>query len=332
MIAKDCFPGYFLNIEVDPADIDINIHPTKTEVNFQDVKLVYAILHAAVRKAIGQHNLSPMIDFEESADINIDFGEVAKASRPIVRPFVPVDATFNPFQKRHEPFEGLHQWSPRTSKQDDWRKLYGERTDVESQTEPEAFENQKLCQKTQYLQVQQSYILTSIKSGIILIDQRLAHCRILFEKFLKEMENHSGVSQQELFPQHVSLNLSDAMLLKDILPELENLGFVIESVNATTFMVKGTPSNSQENDAATLVEKIIENYKLDRSDLQIDKKLALAKTMAWQLAIKQPSPLSEIEMQNIVDQLFACNVAEIAPNGKKTYVILNMEELKTRFN
>ncbi len=326
MIPKDSFPGYFLNIEVDPADIDINIHPTKTEVNFLDVKLVYAILHAAVRKAIGQHNLSPMIDFEESAELNNDFGKAMGMASPLAIPNIPIDPNFNPFRKESAPREPHWEGSYQPQRKDpvgDWRLLYGERTDLPSETLVQKEEAKPNCQ---YLQVNQSYIVTPVKSGLIVIDQNLAHSRILFEKYLKELENHSGASQQELFPQALSLNVNDASLLKEMLPELENLGFVLEQANPTTFMINGTPSDASGCDAVALLEQVLDNYKINRTDLQLDRKLNLAKTMAAQLSIKAQTRLSEMEMQNLVDQLFACNVAEIAPNGKKIYVILNMED------
>ena len=326
MIPKDSFPGYFLNIEVEPSDIDINIHPTKTEVNFLDVKLVYAILHAAVRKAIGQHNLSPMIDFNESADLNNDFGAAMGMSNPLAIPNVPLDPNFNPFSKEHVPrethWEGSYQPQKNTNP-GDWRILYGERTDLQNAPlEPK----EEAQSNAQYLQVNQSYIVTTVKSGLLVIDQQLAHSRVLFEKYLKELENHSGVSQQELFPQALSLNVNDASLLKEMLPELENLGFALEQANPTTFMINGTPTDAAGCDAVALLEKILDNYKINRTDLQLDRKLDLAKTLATQLSIKPQTRLSEMEMQNLVDQLFACNVVEVAPNGKKIFVILNMEE------
>ena len=326
MIPKDSFPGYFLNIEVDPSDIDINIHPTKTEVNFLEVKLVYAILHAAVRKAIGQHNLSPMIDFDESADLNRDFGLAMSMKQPLSIPNVPIDPNFNPFRKESAPrethWEGSYQ-PQKSNTPGDWRILYGERTDL---TEMPAEPKEETNSKVHYLQVNQSYIVTTVKSGLLVIDQHLAHARVLFEKFLKEMENHSGVSQQELFPQALSLNMNDASLLKEMLPELENLGFVLEQANPTTFMINGTPADAAGCDTVVLLEKILDNYKLNRTDLQLDRKLNLAKTMSAQVSIKAQTKLAEMEMQNLVDQLFACNVAEVAPDGKKIYVILNMEE------
>lgn len=336
MIPKDSFPGYFLNIEVDPADIDINIHPTKTEVNFLDVKLIYAILHAAVRKAIGQHNLSPLIDFDESADLNNDFSAASVASRPVVFPDIPLDPNYNPFAKKTETRSESRNWNDfpqhRSTPTGDWRQLYGERTDINKgvdETDQIVVEEQS---NSQYLQVNQSFILTTVKSGLLLVDQHLAHERILFEKYLKELENHSGASQQELFPQAFSVNQNDASLLKELLPELENLGFVLEQANPTTFMINGTPSDSAGHDAVELLERILDNYKINRTDLQLDRKLNLAKTMAAQIAIKPATKLNEKEMQNLVEQLFACNVAEVAPNGKKIYVILTMEEVLLKFN
>lgn len=330
MIPKDSFPGYFLNIEVDPADIDVNIHPTKTEVNFLDVKLVYAILHAAVRKAIGQNNLSPMIDFDEPTNLGFDFGEVVKSSNPIVQPSIPVDPTYNPFHQKKEfsksSFGGGYGAAEKKSDPGDWRLLYGERTDEPSKDDPKDDLSNTL-DKSKYIQLNQSYIITTVKSGLLVIDQHLAHYRILFEKFLKELESDSGHSQQELFPQPFTLNANDASVLREMLPELQRLGFVMEQVNATTFMINGTPAELSECTPVELLEKMLDNYKINRTDLQLDRKLCMAKTMASQLSIKAQTPLSELEMQNIADQLFGCSVAEIAPDGKKIYTLLTLEEI-----
>ena len=329
MIPKDSFPGYFLDIEVDPADIDINIHPTKTEVNFIDVKLVYAILHAAVRKAIGQNNLSPLIDFEEPTNLGIDFGEVVKSSNPIVQPTVPIDPTYNPFREKQtfnkSSFGGFTKPQEHPG---DWRLLYGERTD----TPDSAQEPQESKPKAHYVQLKQSYIITTLKSGILIIDQHLAHYRILFEKFLKEMENHSGHSQQELFPQPFTLNANDASVLREMLPELEQVGFSMEQVNPTTFVINGTPADLSGADPVALLEKMLESYKINRTDLQLDRKLGIAKTMASQLAIKAQTELSEVEMQSIADQLFGCSVAEIAPDGKKIYLLLTLDEINSKLS
>ncbi len=334
MIPKDSIPGYFLNFEIDPADLDINIHPTKTEVNFLDVKLVYAILHAVVRKAIGQHNLSPLIDFETTETPEIDFGEVVKSSRPIVQPNVPFDASYNPFgNKPLSPNPAFRHDPPqeRSSTQGDWRILYGDRVD---QTENQEILSETVGQKgdAQFIQLNASYIITTMKSGILVIDQQLAHQRVLFERFLNQMENQTMHAQQELFPQHISLNINEASQLKEMMPDLENLGFQLEMANATTFVIKGTPADSAGIDAVGLVEKMLENYKQHRSDLQLERKLHLAHTMAVQLAVKPQTNLTDVEMQNIVDQLFACNMPDTDPDGRKIFFIVSVDEIKTRFS
>ncbi len=331
MIPKDSFPGYFLDFEVDPADIDVNIHPTKTEVNFLDAKLVYAILHAAVRKAIGQHNLSPMIDFDEPADLNIDFGEVVKSSNPIVQPSIPIDPSYNPFNQKREFTKGsFGSFETYGKKADpgDWRQLYGERVDQPVGTqEPDTVVDVEPVRQSHYIQLNQSYILTTVKSGVLLIDQHLAHYRILFEKFLKEMESNTGHSQQELFPQPFTLNINDASVMHEMMPELQQVGFALEQVNATTFVIQGTPADLSGGDPVALLEKMLDNYKINRSDIQLDRKLGIARTMASQLSIKAQTVLSEKEMQHLVDQLFACTVAEVAPDGKKIYALLTLDEL-----
>ena len=333
MIPQDSYPGYFLNIEVNPADIDVNIHPTKTEVNFLDVKLVYAILHAAVRKAIGQHNLSPMIDFDEPTNLNIDFGEVVKSTNPIIQPDIPIDPTYNPFHQKREftnsSFGGFQSFEKK-SDPGDWRLLYGERSDI--QKDGGLAVQSEAASKSHYVQLNQTYIVTTVKSGLLIVDQHRAHYRILFEKFLKEMENNSGHSQQELFPQPMTLNVNDASLLHDMLPELQSVGFVLEQVNATTFVINGTPADLSGGDPVTLLEKMIDNYKINRSDLQLERKLGIAKTMASQLSVKAMTPLTDLEMQNMVDQLFGCTVAEVAPDGKKIYTIFTLEKITEQLN
>ena len=145
------------------------------------------------------------------------------------------------------------------------------------------------------------------------------------------MENDNGQSQQELFPQPFTLNVNDASLMREMLPELERVGFVMEQVNTTTFVINGIPADLSGGDPVGLLEKMLDNYKINRTDLQLDRKLGIAKTMASQLSLKPQTPLSEVEMQNIVDQLFGCSVAEVAPDGKKIYVMITMDELNQKF-
>ena len=328
LIPKDCFPGYFINIEIDPKEIDINIHPTKTEVNFQDVKLVYAILHSAVRKAIGQNNLAPMLDFDLTPDLGIDFGEISRTDRPIVEPKIDYNPNFNPFKAQPQT-----RYTP-----GNWTMLYEDNNDTvanktskisnfDDDPATTVVDSNKL-----YIQLQQAYIVTTVKSGLLVVDQHLAHMRVLYEKYLREIENNVEASQQELFPQHITLSVNDASLLKEINPDLEKIGFRIQQMNSTTFVINGTPADSKNNDAVALLEKILEMYKTNLVDLKLDKKLNLARSLASQLAIKSGQTLSSIEMQDLIDRLFACAVSEVSPDGNKIYTILNVNELKTRLS
>ena len=328
LIPKDCFPGYFIDIDIDPKEIDINIHPTKTEVNFQDVKLVYAILHSAVRKSIGQNNLSPMLDFDVMPDLGIDFGEASRMDRPVIEPKIDYNPSFNPFKTQ-----------PQTRHSSgNWRIMYEDNNDTVSSNINKISSFDEVCapavveNKNLYLQLQQSYIVTTMKSGLLVVDQHLAHMRILYEKFLREMENSVEASQQELFPQHITLGPNDASLLKEIMPDLEKIGFRIQQMNGSTFVINGTPADSKNNDAVALLEKILDMYKTNLVDLKLDKKLNLARSLASQLAIKSGQSLSTVEMQDLIDRLFGCAVSEVSPDGKKIYTILNVNELKTRLN
>ena len=327
LIPKDCYPGYFINIEIDPKEIDINIHPTKTEVNFQDVKLVYAILHSAVRKSIGQNNLAPLLDFDTTPELGIDFGEASRMDRPVIEPKVDFNPSFNPFKSSSQ---------TRHSSSGNWRIMYENNDTVASNINKISnFDDAPTTiveNKNLYLQLQQSYIVTTVKSGLLIVDQNLAHKRVLYEKYLKEIENSTEASQQELFPQHITLNQNDASLLKEINPDLEKIGFRIQQMSANTFVINGTPADSKNKDAVALLEKILDVYKTNLVDLKLDKKLNIARTLASQLAIKSGQSMTPTEMQDLIDRLFACAVSEVSPDGKKIYTILNVNDLKTRLN
>ena len=325
LIPQDCFPGYFLDIQIDPKEIDINIHPTKTEVNFIDVKLIYAIMHSAVRKAIGQNNLAPTLDFDINPNMGIDFGEASRMDRPVITPKVDFDPTFNPFKI-----------NPIKHQQQNWRIAYDNTNDIVANTNiiADVKDDKPLDeeQKSLFIQLQQSYIVTTVKSGILVVDQHLAHERILYEKYLKEMETEVKASQQELFPHHISLNINDASILKELKPELEKVGFRIEAMNNTTFVINGTPVDCKGSDAISIIEKILEDYKTNMSGNQSDRKLNLARSLASQMAVKAGQTLNAVEMQDIIDRLFGCAVAEVAPNGKKIFTIINADDIQTRLN
>lgn len=324
LIPQDCFPGYFLDIQIDPKEIDINIHPTKTEVNFIDIKLIYAIMHSAVRKAIGQNNLAPMLDFDIDPNLGIDFGEASRMDRPLVQPKVDFNPSFNPFKV-----------TPIHHQNKNWRIAYDTSGDVVGNSVPDKSDNASDVlsddSRSLFIQLQQSYIVTAVKSGLLVVDQNLAHQRILYEKYLREMDNSSNASQQELFPQHVSLNVNDASILRNIKPELERIGFRLEEMNPYTFIINGTPTDCKGTDALSVIERIIDDNKTCAVVGVSERKLCLARSLAAQMAVKPGQPLNACEMQDIIDRLFGCAVSEIAPNGKKIFTIIHSDEIKNRF-
>lgn len=327
LLPKDSFPTYFLNISIDPSEIDVNIHPTKTEVNFRDTRLVYAILHGAVRKSIGQHNLTPRIDFDSDPDTGIDFGEISRANRPVSIPGITVDKDYNPF------IRSSAQIRPKNDQGEQWRVFYEENKEQQGQGEPEVpSPDQELVHGTgRFLQVNQSHILTRVRSGLMVIDQHLAHARIMYEKFLMQLTKNQPASQQELFPQNIRMNPSDADLLRELRKELELVGFVIEDLGQYTFVINGSPAGISGQDSAAQLEKILENFKKNKSDLQIDHKLNLARSMAMTLSIRHGKTMQDEEMAALVDDLFACQVPETAPDGRKTLVIFSMNDILSKF-
>ena len=339
LLPKDSFPTYFLNIQIDPAEIDINIHPTKTEVNFQDTKLIYAILHAAVKKTIGQHNLAPMIDFDEPTDVPIDFGEISRANRPITPPSIDIDKSFNPF---HQSDSQDFRFKPNSAGKSpgNWRVLYSDedkpnpKNDADTEGQ-KTFEKQsdltELQGNTRLIQLRQRFIVTAIKSGLMVIDQHLAHWRILYEKFLKQLERGQQGSQQELFPQQIRLNSDDAAILAEIIQDLAILGYQINPVSSNTFVINGTPDGLKDKDIQELIEQMLEQYKRNAVDLQLQKKLNLARTMSAQTAVKYGQILNEQEMTALIDQLFACQVPEVSPDGRKIIVTLPLDQLQQLF-
>lgn len=324
LIPQDCFPGYFLDIQIDPKEIDINIHPTKTEVNFIDIKLIYAIMHSAVRKAIGQNNLAPMLDFDIDPNLGIDFGEASRMDRPLVQPKVDFNPSFNPFKV-----------TPIHHQNKNWRIAYDTSGDVVGNSVPDKSDNASDVlsddSRSLFIQLQQSYIVTAVKSGLLVVDQNLAHQRILYEKYLREMGNSSNASQQELFPQHVSLNVNDASILRNIKPELERIGFRLEEMNPYTFIINGTPTDCKGTDAVSVIERIIDDNKTCAVVGVSERNLCLARSLSAQMAVKPGQPLNACEMQDIIDRLFGCAVSEIAPNGKKIFTIIHSDEIKNRF-
>lgn len=337
LLPNDAFPTYFLFIEVDPKSIDVNIHPTKTEVNFQDNKTLYAILRAAIRQSLGKYNITPSLDFD--IDPAFDFQDPPKG-KVIMPPSITIDPEYNPFE--HKPKSSTPHFSPKPNPSN-WEALYADKianekkqdNDIEGSDEDDLKLNLDLDNAQSYqkvFQFKKQYLVTIIASGIMMIDQNRAHERILYEKYLEYLENETQASQQELFPETISFSPGDFEIILEIKEEMQQLGFVMDNLAKNSIVFTGRPADLIDKNITESVERIIENYRKNLLDLNQNKKANLAQAMATGLAIKTGKSLQKEEQSALVDQLFACSVPEMSPSAKPIFKIIALDEIERMFN
>lgn len=330
LLPGDSFPSYFINIEIDPSDIDINIHPTKTEVNFKDAKYVYAVLQAAVKQSVGMHNLTPTIDFDVDPSIEAAFQNPAKGI--VKQPEIKVNPDYNPFEtdKNFSYRESSH--FKRDKSVQNWEKLFTTGSGASKKPEPLGTSNgitdQQGHNPDSFFQVQRKFIVCNVRSGMMLIHQQKAHERILYEKFLKQMEGKDQPSQQQLFPVEIHFSPEDASIATELTDFLKTLGFMFETDSTNRFVVKGIPADLTDDNIQLSLEKIIEDYKKQSTELGKDKSIRLAKAMATRFSIRPGESLTKEEMADLFDRLFACQFPEQAPDGTKIVAIVTNETLE----
>ena len=329
-ISEGTHPFYALFLEIDPSHIDINIHPTKTEIKFDDEKAIYAILRSAVKQAIGVYNLTPSIDFEANINLgNLALNPWSQSSRNDFRSDSNL-STFENFGRDTRPNEKPNQ--------ENWQKLFegfGDSRDPE--TQPVLFSS-KINQiedsvnlgkeaEVNAIQIHNRFIISQIKSGILLINQQSAYERIFYEKYLKEISQQKGISQQILFPKTVSLSAIDYALSFEIIDMIRNIGFNVEEFGQNTYIINGVPSQFLEEDEAELFKSLIEQYKINENNQKTDKKEALAKTLAKRNASKMHKALSKEEIGGLINQLFETAMPSVSPDGMQVMSILTLEKL-----
>ena len=336
ILPPETFPSYFLYFEVDPATIDINIHPTKTEIKFEDERSAWHIIQASLREAIGKFNLMPSIDFDQAGAIDIPISPVRGSKIP--EPEVRINPNFNPFENQSGRNRDNFGTSSYRAEQnlDNWQALYkgfekdGEQTDqipvfhsdisedVEQEPVQQTFENSDatLTEAHNFLQLKNKYILTPVKSGLMVIDQRRAHERILYENFLRIIDNHLAISQRQLFPARLELNAADQEILLVIDEELRALGFEIRESEKDVFLVEGTPALLSHLNAADLVVKLIEDFKNRPVDVKEEIKEHLALLLSQSSAINYGVSLKPEEISDLFNHLFACKTPNYSPSGK----------------
>ncbi|MDO6390011.1 DNA mismatch repair endonuclease MutL [Pontibacter sp. BT731] len=331
LLPKDSHPFYVLFIDIEPERIDINVHPTKTEIKFEDEKTVYAIVHAAVRKSLGTHNIAPSLDFQ--SDVN--FAPLQPIRMPHGGEGFEKEGAFPGFKVPS---------SPKKASSNGWEQLYEplrnaqpEQQQEERITSPSGMDllddtfAAPMTTSSKTLQVHHKYLLVQVKSGVMIIDQQAAQERILFEKYMASLQKKMVTSQALLFPQTIELSPADSALVKELRAEFQELGFQFEDFGGNTIILNGIPADVQAANEKELLEELIEQYKNNLATLKLDKRENLARAMAKRLASKLQPRMSDLEMNSLVDKLFGCEVPNYTPGGQKTLVIMELGQLHDLF-
>jgi DNA mismatch repair protein MutL len=327
ILPVEAIPSYFIFLEADPASIDINIHPTKTEIKFEDERSIWQILMASVREALGRFNIVPSLDFENEALIDIP---VMRSSNIMPeQPKIEINTQYNPFDSEKQDIQRSG-YVDRFERENvaNWEKLY---TSLEIENDnPEKFEKITESQR-KFFQVKNKYLVCPVKSGLMLIDQKRAHERVLYERFLECLSNNRSISQIDMFPVSAELNPADYFILKEIEGELELLGFSIEHTGKNNITIKGRPADSDSSDPLEMLEILLQDYKNSQADPSSGAKEKIAAGMACASAIQYGKVLSHGEMEDLFDTLFACQAPNYSPKGKPVISILTLEDIDKRF-
>lgn len=341
LIPEEMQPSYFIFMQIDPQQIDVNVHPTKTEIKFQDEKFIYQILKVAVKRSLGKYNISPTLDFERETAFD---SLVSGKNQPVVVPQIKVNPDYNPFHGGSRPIGSPGNLVGRANPSQ-WEKLFPDKNPVPvpEYTAPAPGNGQTIISANldgpesdqvskKFLHLQNSYIMVPVKSGLMVIDQQRAHERILFEKYQQRLEKASNASQQLLFPETVSLIEYDGDMLREMLPHVLSLGFQVTESKRNTFVITGIPTELPENEnLQDVLEGVMENYKKNKVQSQLDTKTNLARSLARKLCVKHGTALTDQEMKGITNQLFACQMPYNSPGGKPTVSIMNIAEIAEKF-
>ncbi|MCH2045982.1 MAG: DNA mismatch repair endonuclease MutL [Saprospiraceae bacterium] len=376
LLAAKQYPLYAIFFDLDPAKIDVNVHPTKQEIKFEDERLVYNYLRVTVKHALAQNSITPTLDFdvetsisqhfdskkdqktEESSSLDSDFGRIESRIGQDNRPKEQKQSNSSSYSGGGYSGGGYKSKKSEleVSNLNNWEKLYeglqksppsSELEFVENEEEelnetftsklskrdsissdPQIIKNEEEARKP--YQLHNQYIISPIKSGFMLIDQHIAHIRIRYEQYLQFFGELQASTQKLLFPQTLELSTNDSQLVKEILPELNVLGLDIKEFGNQTFVIHGLPPQLGSADPQTLLEQIVEQYK-NNLEIKLTLQDNLARTFAFHSAVKRGKSLTQIEMKQLIDELFACEVPYRAPNGQRTFITLKFDELAKKF-
>jgi DNA mismatch repair protein MutL len=345
MITKDSFPMYVLFIDLDPTQVDVNVHPTKQEIKFEDEKIIYAFVQAAVKHALAQFSVTPTLDFELDASIQ----QLSSIQQPFTeekKSAATSGSIFKGFTEKNK----AHFIEPTNrSELKHWRDFYESReSGVKSQGSEENVQRSILnaqysneispthhspftIHETTLVQLHNQYILSQTPTGFILINQQAAHERIIYERLQEAAKGKAVVTQRSMFPVTIELAPADTILLEELMSDLQQLGYMIEPFGKNTFVVQGTPADVIQGNEKQVIDSLLEQYKHFSNDLKFSKREKLIRSLAWQQSITAGRQLSEKEMETLVEDLFKCKQPNATPDGNPTYLEFKNDYLEKMF-
>ncbi|TAL42484.1 MAG: DNA mismatch repair endonuclease MutL [Chitinophagaceae bacterium] len=329
MIPGDSFPMYVLFIDLDPQQVDVNVHPTKQEIKFEDEKIIYAFVQAAVKHALAQFSITPTLDFELDASIQ----QLPSVQQPFTEEKKTAAAStsiFKGFTQKHQ----AHFIEPSNrSELRHWKDFYespgsgaGSR---EFEKKPES--HLTTIDDTGLFQLHSQYILAPTASGFILINQQAAHERVIYERLQEAAKGKPVAAQRSMFPVTIELAAADSVILEELMNELQQLGYMIEPFGKNTFVIQGTPADMVQGNEKQVIDFLLEQYKHFSNDMKFSKREKLVRSLAWQQSVKAGRQLNEKEMQALVQDLFACKQTNVSPDGNPTYLEFKKEQLERMF-
>ena len=343
LIKTSLHPGYFLFLEVDPQSIDINIHPTKTEIKFDDEHALYAMVRATIKHSLGQFSIAPVLDFNRESSLDTPYNYNTK---PPVSPTIDVDKNFNPFSASVKQ-KNINFPYKRDTNTAHWDSLYVGLNDTQTadgsfspethltfesdQVTGSLFEEQSFIGGGLTFQLQNKYIISPIKSGMMIIHQHLAHQRILYEELLKNITVHQAVSQQLLFPLELTFSTPEIQALQKIQEQLEHTGFVFGVFGEDTLSITGIPSALLEGQVSEVLEKLIKDIMDEVPDAGFSQNDLLVRSMAKSMAIKTGVSLDSKEREHLVNQLFMCKEPSVSPSNQTVIITLDANDLDKKF-
>ena len=348
MIPADSFPMYVLFIDLDPTQVDVNVHPTKQEIKFEDEKIVYAFVQAAVKHALAQFSITPTLDFNLNADIQglsaiqqpfTEEKQTATKASSIFQTFTEANQAHKIEPEKKSTFPHWSDYSPEKA---DRSPLTGDSpviaptafsstNDIPAANDLVLHPSPFTIDDVKLTQLFNAYIILPLADQFLLVHQQSAHERIIYEQLKRAVEGKPLATQRNLFPTTLTLAPADAVLLQELLPDLQQMGYMVEPFGSHSFIIQGVPADMGAGDEKVVLEKVLEQYKHFSTDLKFSKKEMLLRLVASQQAIKGGTPLTEKEMQYIVQQLFHCHQPNITPSGKPTYMEFKKEQLDKMF-